>query len=135
MLATLILMAFAAKPTGPEAEVRALVDAQVAAWNRADLSAFCSVYAGDALFLSPSGVTRGRAAVQARYEKKYGTNTKGMGKLAIEPIEIRVMDGAVTIAARWKLSFREKPPASGSTLIVFHKKPNGGWELVQDASM
>ncbi len=37
----------------PRAEVLALLEQQVAAWNRGDLEAFCAVYADDAVFVSP----------------------------------------------------------------------------------
>ena len=48
-------------------EVEARLGAQRDAWNRGDLDGFCADYADDAVFLSPSGLTRGRAEVLARY--------------------------------------------------------------------
>ena len=41
-------------------EIAALLETQAAAWNRGDLEAFCAVYAEQASFASPSGLTRGR---------------------------------------------------------------------------
>ena len=127
-------------PLAPVAEVYALIDAQVAAWNRGDLDGFCAPYADDALFVSPTGLTRGRASVRARYEKRYGTERSKMGTLAIEPLEARAFPAdetatAVSVAAKWTLEWPKREPATGHTLIVFRKKPAGGWELVQDASM
>lgn len=127
-------------PLAPVQQVYDAIDAQVAAWNRGDLDAFCSVYAEDALFVSPTGVTRGRAAVRERYGKKYGADKKGMGTLAIEPIEARAFPAdasakSVSVAATWKLTWPGKTEASGHTLIVFRAHENGAWELVQDASM
>lgn len=151
LLAVVFLLAAAnAKPTPgkdvtipvlePVQQVYDAIDAQVAAWNRADLDGFCAVYAEDALFVSPSGVTRGRAAVRERYGKKYGADKTGMGTLAIEPIEARAFPAdasakSVSIAATWTLTWPGKPPATGHTLIVFRSRAGGGWELVQDASM
>ena len=71
MLAYAVTIALAAADGGHE--VLALLDRQAAAWSRGDLDAFCSIYADDAVFLSPSGVTKGRAEVLARYKKKYPT--------------------------------------------------------------
>ena len=54
-------------------DVLALLERQAAAWSKGELEAFCSIYADDAVFVAPSGVTRGRAEVVARYKKKYPT--------------------------------------------------------------
>ena len=113
-----------------------LLQTQVAAWNRGDLVAFCEVYGDDATFLSPSGITRGRQAVLDRYRKRY-PDKAAMGTLALEPIETRPPSSrdaaAVSIAARWSLSYPDKPAASGLTLLVMHRVGTR-WQIVQDAS-
>jgi peptidoglycan/xylan/chitin deacetylase (PgdA/CDA1 family)/ketosteroid isomerase-like protein len=129
-------------------EVRKVIETQVEAWNRGDLDAFTASYAEDAAFLSPTGLTRGRNEVLERYRKRY-PDSKAMGKLRLEPIEMRpavgteftLVGGAkpsrvhgVSVAARWELSYPDKEPASGLTLIVFRRNRDG-WEIVQDASM
>lgn len=129
-------------------EIGKLIQTQVAAWNRGDLDAFTAAYAEDAAFLSPTGLTRGRSEVLARYRKRY-PDGKAMGKLRLEPIEMRpavgteltLVGGAkpsrvhgVSVAARWELTYPDKEPASGLTLIVF-RRSRDGWEIVQDASM
>ncbi len=133
------------------AEVKALIATQTDAWNRGDLDAFTAVYAEDAAFLSPTGLTRGRDEVLARYRKRY-PDRKAMGSLKLEPIELRPASGieftelggarpsrvhGVSVAARWEISYPEEPgkePAAGLTLIVF-RRTRDGWEIVQDASM
>lgn len=154
MLAALILLAAAATaapspkaedvtsipPLAPVQQVYDAIDAQVAAWNRGDLDAFCAVYSEDALFVAPSGLTRGRAAVRERYGKKYGADKGGMGTLSIEAVEARAFPAdpsakSVSVAAKWTLVWPGKPNATGHTLIVFRLRDGGGWELVQDASM
>ena len=124
------------KPLWKVAEdaVDAALQAQTEAWNRGDLVAFCSFYADDAVFVSPSGVTRGRAEVLARYQKRYGGNTATMGTLSFERVDVRSSAEAVSLAMRWKLVWADKPEASGHTLIVW-RKINDQWKLVQDASM
>jgi ketosteroid isomerase-like protein len=114
----------------------ALLQAQVVAWIRGDLTAFCEVYGDDATFLSPSGLTRGRQAVLDRYRKRY-PDRAAMGTLALDPIESRPTSSRdasiVSIAAHWSLSYPDKPVASGLTLLVMHRI-GARWQIVQDAS-
>jgi uncharacterized protein (TIGR02246 family) len=122
-------------------EVLARLDAQAAAWSMGDLEAFTAVYADDALFVTPSGVTCGRDAVLERYRKRYPT-PEAMGTLSFEILEARAAPaadgagngGAVTVAARWALARPGRDDAAGYTLIVFHRIGER-WLVVQDASM
>lgn len=129
-------------------DVAAALDRQVQAWNRGDLEAFVSVYAEDASFVSPSGLTLGRQAVLDRYRKRY-PDKAAMGTLSLEVLETRFASGiegsmlgdavvsgihGASVIARWTLAYPDKPAASGLTLLVL--RPRGdGWAIVQDASM
>jgi uncharacterized protein (TIGR02246 family) len=124
----------AAEPSTVRATVDALLAAQRDAWNRGDLDAFCAPYSDDAVFMSPSGVTRGRADVLARYTKKYGKQKETMGTLSFDAIDVQVGVDVVTMAMRWQLSWPTQKLASGHTLIVW-RKIDGVFRLVQDASM
>jgi uncharacterized protein (TIGR02246 family) len=132
-----------------ETAVKAVLAIQSAAWNRGDLEAFTAVYAEDASFLSPSGLTKGRQQVLARYRKRY-PDKQAMGTLTLEVQEVRVFETDVNpgngracratgaaVAARWQLAYPgqpEKKTAEGLTLLVL--KPRGeSWEIVDDASM
>jgi len=130
------------------AAARALLEEQSAAWNRGDLEAFCAVYADDATFVSPSGLTQGRDAVLARYRKRY-PDQAAMGHLSLEILEMRTAEGmevsmlgdarpsrvhGLTLAARWTLAYPDKEAATGLTLLVLRPGPQG-WLIVQDASM
>lgn len=140
-----LLMAFAlalpALAATPEEEVRAVLKTQSDAWSRGDLEAFSSVYADDATFLSPTGVTHGGRQVLERYRKRY-PDAAAMGKLTLEVIETRAFPesaeaAGVTVAAKWRLEYpgqADKKTAEGLTLIVL-KKTAAGWKIVQDASM
>ncbi|MEO8277396.1 MAG: nuclear transport factor 2 family protein [Thermoanaerobaculia bacterium] len=117
-------------------ELGALLDRQAADWSRGDIEAFASIYADDATFVAPSGMTQGRAALVERYRKRY-PDRAAMGALTLEVLELRAAgsDAATaSLVARWTLRFAEKPPASGLTLLVFERQ-KGGWRIVQDASM
>ena len=130
------------------ADLAALLAAQSDAWTRGDLDAFCSVYADDAIYLSPGGEVRGRAAVLERYRGRY-PDRQAMGTLRLDVEEVRpiwgmevlpsddAVPGAIhgaTVVARWSLTYPDRKEASGRTLLVFHRV-QGRWEIVQDASM
>jgi peptidoglycan/xylan/chitin deacetylase (PgdA/CDA1 family) len=129
-------------------EVRALLSVQAEAWNRGDFAAFCAVYSEDALFISPSGVTRGRAAVEERYRAKYPDAAR-RGTLSFEVLETRPVSGVeftplgdarpgrvhgMSLVARWTLSYPDKPAATGLTLLNLIPRADS-WAIVQDASM
>lgn len=129
-------------------QVEGLLREQSEAWNRGDLAAFCSIYAEDAVFLSPTGVTRGRQAVMDRYLRRF-PDRAAMGTLTLEPLEARTASGTevsmqgdarpsrvhgVSVAARWTLRYPDREDATGLTLIVF-RRHGDRWEIVQDASM
>jgi peptidoglycan-N-acetylglucosamine deacetylase len=128
--------------------VTVLLREQAEAWSRGDLEAFVSAYAEDAVFVSPSGLTRGRDEVLERYRKRY-PDAAAMGRLTLEVLETRAASGAevsmlgdavpsrvhaVSVVARWTLAYPEGELANGLTLLVL--QPRGDrWLIVQDASM
>jgi peptidoglycan/xylan/chitin deacetylase (PgdA/CDA1 family) len=131
--------------------VEALLKTQSDAWNRGDLETFTSVYAEDASFLSPTGLTQGRRQVLERYRRRY-PDQQAMGTLSLEILEARPAQGVeftmlgdarpsrvqgLSVAARWRLAYPGQPDrktAEGLTLLVL--RPRGdSWEIVQDASM
>ncbi|MFL6259243.1 MAG: SgcJ/EcaC family oxidoreductase [Thermoanaerobaculia bacterium] len=127
-----------------EDAVKALLATQSAAWNRGDLEGFTAVYAEDASFLSPSGITHGRHQVLERYRLRY-PDKKAMGTLTLDVQEARTFPAqgkpcdipGVSVAAHWKLAYPDQPEkktAEGSTLLVLRPRA-GAWEIVQDASM
>jgi uncharacterized protein (TIGR02246 family) len=118
-----------------KSDVVVSLQAQAAQWTAGDLEGFCSHYTDDAVFLSPSGLTRGRAEVFARYKKKYGTDKASMGALTFEILDVRGVQGPqASVALRYTLTWPNKPAATGLSLVVLTKTPNG-WQIAQDASM
>ncbi|HEX3556639.1 MAG TPA: SgcJ/EcaC family oxidoreductase, partial [Thermoanaerobaculia bacterium] len=104
------------------ADVEALLKTQADAWNRGDLDAFTSVYAEDASFLTPTGLTSGRQQVLERYRRRY-PDRAAMGTLTLEVIEVRPAQGVeftvggdarpgrvfgVSVAAHWRLAYPEQ---------------------------
>jgi peptidoglycan/xylan/chitin deacetylase (PgdA/CDA1 family) len=128
--------------------VSRLLDAQAAAWTRGDVGAFCSVYAEDAAFVSPTGLARGRREILERYRRRY-PNGAAMGRLTLEVVEVRPAWGtevsllndavpgriqSVSVIARWTLQRPAQADTSGLTLLVL-RPCRDGWQIVQDASM
>jgi uncharacterized protein (TIGR02246 family) len=129
-----VLWAIGAASAGARDALKGLLDEQAAAWSRGDLDAFCSVYADDATFITPTGITKGRTEVLERYRGKY-VDKAGMGRLTLDIEEVRDLgNGHASVIARWTLAWPDRPKAEGLTLIVF-AKTRAGWRIVQDASM
>lgn len=134
-----------------DAAIRTLLAEQAAAWSRGDVEEFVSAYAEEALFVSPSGLTRGRDEVLARYRRRY-PDRAAMGSLTLDVIELRLTAGGevsmlgdarpgdvhgARVVARWTLSYpadAEREEATGLTLIVLERR-GGRWWIVEDASM
>jgi peptidoglycan/xylan/chitin deacetylase (PgdA/CDA1 family) len=129
-------------------DVEALLREQVGAWSRGDLEGFASAYDDDVMFVSPSGLTRGRRDVVERYRKRY-PDTAAMGALALDVLDVRptwgrevtpLGDGVpgrihgVVVVARWTLSYPDRAAATGLTLLVLERRREG-YRIVRDASM
>ena len=70
----------------PEAQIRQVLDDQVAAWNRGDIPGFMQGYDNsDSTTFVSSSVTKGHAQVLANYIKRYPTREK-MGTLRFSDI-------------------------------------------------
>jgi peptidoglycan/xylan/chitin deacetylase (PgdA/CDA1 family)/ketosteroid isomerase-like protein len=132
-----------------EKELVAFLRKQAADWSRGDVDAFCAVYAEDATFISPSGVTLGRQAIIDRYKKKYDTKEK-MGALSFDVLDIRLHQGwevsragdavpskihGASVILRWTIRYPKQAPLTGHALITMSPTEDGGWRITQDASM
>lgn len=113
-------------------EVRAVLDAQVAAWNRGDIDGFMDGYARSAetVFVSGDTVTHGWQTVLDRYKKGYNTREK-MGTLAFSDLEINVLSSdAAVVLGRWQLTRAADTPKGRFTLIF--RRTRAGWRIVHD---
>jgi ketosteroid isomerase-like protein len=113
-------------------EIRAVLNAQVAAWNRGDIDGFMAGYVrSDKLeFVSGGKITRGWQTVRDRYHRKYGTRAK-MGTLKFSDIKIRKLaPNLALVLGRWEL-IREKDRPHGSFTLTFRRQPEG-WRIVHD---
>lgn len=120
-----------APPIG-HADVRALLETQVAAWNRHDLDGFLSGYRKDehVVFITPEGSSRGFAELEQRYRKSYNTPEK-FGVLKFENLEFGTVDAKAVVArGSWRL-VREKDSPHGQFALVVCRFPEG-WRIVSD---
>ena len=127
------LLLWFALAADPASEVRAVLDTQVAAWNRGDLAAFLASYrhSEDLTFFSGGTVTKGFAAIEARYHSRYGTSTATMGQLRFEEIEVVIAGPDAAFArGRYRLQMKDSSPTGLFTLLL--RKNGGKWEIVHD---
>jgi len=114
------------------AEIRGVMAAQVAAWNRGDIDGFMAGYArSDATeFVSGDKVTRGWQTVRDRYRKKYNSREK-MGRLLFSGIKVTPLGAdAAIVLGRWQL-VRQKDKPHGIFTLFFRRTP-AGWRIVHD---
>ena len=116
------------------AEIRAVMDQQVAAWNRGDIDGYMDGYVrSDKLeFVSAGKITRGWQTVRDRYHRKYDSREK-MGKLAFSEIKVTQLNSTTAlVAGRWSLQRKSDQP-HGTFVLVFRRiPPSGEWRIVRD---
>jgi len=114
--------------------IRAVLDAQAAAWNRGDIEGYMDGYerAEGTTFISGDTVTRGWQTVSDRYKKAYDTPEK-MGTLAFSELEIKPLsEFYANVTGRWHLT-RAKDAPHGRFALIF-RRTNAGWRIVQDTT-
>jgi len=113
-------------------EVRAVLDAQVAAWNRGDIDGFMEGYwqSPETVFVSGDSLTRGWQTVLDHYKKAYDSREK-MGTLSFLEIDIKALGPRTVIATgRWQL-MRVADTPHGRFTLIFRRTPEG-WRITHD---
>ena len=140
--ATLLLVLSAAcsavETPAPEAvkDVRAVLTAQIEAWNRGDLDGFMAGYwkSPDLVFFSNGTETRGWQATLDRYRTRYQAEGKQMGTLDFPELDILALGPDAAMArGRWRLKMPDGKESSGMTSLILRKLPDG-WRIVHDHS-
>ncbi len=114
------------------ASIRAVLDAQSAAWNRGDVEGYMNGYARstNTIMVSGDNVTRGWQTVLDRYKKSYNSREK-MGTLTFSDLEYKLMGNSTAIViGRWHLKRAGDEPHGRFTLIF--KRTRQGWRIVHD---
>jgi|GEM_PF-617351 len=118
-----------------EFDIRKLLSAQEAAWNRADLDGFMEGYlpTEELRFGGGDNITWGYAETLERYKSKYDSAEK-MGQLSLEVQELKLFtETDALVFGRWFLSRPATGDANGLFTIVLEKQ-NGQWLIVSDHS-
>lgn len=114
------------------AAVRAVIEAQAAAWNRGDIEGYMDGYArsDETTFVSGDTLTRGWQTVLERYKKGYDSHEK-MGQLAFSDLEIKPTNkDTALVTGRWLLTRAKDTPHGRFTLIF--RKSKAGWRIIHD---
>ena len=112
--------------------IRAVLDAQTAAWNRGDVEGFMDGYArsDDIVFVSGDTVTHGWKTVLDRYKKGYDSREK-MGTLVFSELQIEMISKDAAVATgRWQLT-RQNDTPHGRFTLIFRRRVEG-WRIVHD---
>lgn len=129
----LIMLGSCATP--PEREIRGVLDAQVADWNRGDLEAFMQGYwkSEELLFKSGDKEVRGWQGTLDRYKKAYSTREK-MGELSFSDLVIAMKsDTEAEVTGRFLL-VRAADRPTGSFQLQFKRFPEG-WRITVDETV
>ena len=114
------------------AAVRAVIEAQAAAWNRGDVAGYMEGYAKEetTTFVSGDAITRGWQTVLDRYKARYDTREK-MGTLDFSELEFKPLSEFYIMATgRWRLTRAADTPHGRFTLLF--RRTNAGWRIVHD---
>ena len=114
--------------------IKAVLDAQAAAWNRGDIEGYMAGYdrSPNTEFVGGDSISRGWQTVLDRDTKKYDSREK-MGVLTFSDLEITILSkDAALVLGRWRLKRASDDPHGTFTLLF--RKTKAGWRIVHDHS-
>ncbi len=123
----------ATPPPLPSEAIKAVLDAQAAAWNKGDLDGFMAGYRRDKdlFYVSGAKAVRGWDALRDHYKAAYQEPGKEMGTLTFSDVEVEVFTPKAAHAhGRWKVTTKAKESGGWFTL-VFREYPEG-WRVTYD---
>ena len=120
------------KERGAESAIRAMLDEQIAAWNRGDLETFMETHwkSPKTAYVGANGIFRGWQGVLDRYRRTY-PDRQAMGKTTFSDLEITMLSpDAALILGHWHLE-RASGRLGGVFSLVVRKFPEG-WRIILD---
>ena len=125
---------------GEEAAIRAVIAAQVAAWNRGDIPAFMQSYedSPETTFIGTT-VRKGYGPILKRYKASYA-NREQMGTLTFSDLAVRLLPGGcgnvefAVVTGRFHLARTARGQGAkddGIFSLVWRKGPRG-WKILLD---
>jgi beta-aspartyl-peptidase (threonine type) len=117
------------------AAIRAVLDAQVAAWNRGDLEGYMAGYwkSPELTFFSGSTITHGWQPTLDRYRKRYQSEGKEMGTLTFSELRFDVAGKTAIVRGRRALKMKSGDSPNGLFTVIL-RRFNEGWRIVHDHS-
>lgn len=135
LLSALIVALTSALPVhgaAPESPIESVLSTQAEAWNRGDIPGFVDAYSPECIFVGKL-ITRGRAQLLARYQKRYPTRD-AMGHLTFSALDVHFLTAEVAIVTgEWHLerSGAGGSPVGGLFSLVFHREGKD-WKIALD---
>jgi ketosteroid isomerase-like protein len=123
-------------PASVDNAVRAVLQAQVEAWNRHDLEAFMAGYwhSPELTFFSGGTETRGWKPTLERYRRKYQSASGSMGTLSFSDLRVDELGSDAALArGSFHLLMPDGTEPHGLFTLIFRKLPEG-WRIVHDHS-
>jgi ketosteroid isomerase-like protein len=113
--------------------ILAVLDAQVAAWNRHDLEGFMAGYRNsEKLSFYSGGIkTSGWNTTLERYRNRYQSEGREMGHLEFSDLEVEMLGpDTAFVRGHWNLKMTGSEPGGLFTLIF--RKFADGWKIIHD---
>jgi len=114
--------------------IRAVMEAQQAAWNRGDIEGFMDGYerSETTTFVSGDEITHGWQTVFDRYKQRYSSAEK-MGTLSFSELDIQPISPSYALAdGRWQLNRAGDSPHGRFTLLF--RETSSGWRIIHDTT-
>jgi ketosteroid isomerase-like protein len=115
------------------AQIRAVLDRQVEAWNRRDLEGFMEGYwnSPDLTFYSSATSVSGWKTTLGRYQERYQGEGREMGRLEFSDLKIEMLGpNAAFVRGRWRLEMTSGE--QGGLYTLTFRKFEDGWKIVHD---
>ena len=119
-----------------DAAIRAVLQAQVDAWNHHDLDAFMAGYwkSPDLTFFSGATETKGWEPTLERYQRSYQSAGHSMGTLSFSDLRVDPLSSDAAFArGQFHLVMPDGKQPHGVFTLIFRKFPEG-WRIVHDHS-
>jgi ketosteroid isomerase-like protein len=130
----------AQSPSGDEAQIRAAITAQTAAWNHGDIPGFMQAYedSPETTFIGAT-LRKGFQPILKRYQQAY-SNSAQMGTLTFSDLDVRLLPGAcgkrelALVTGKFHLERTAKGEATKDDGIfsLVWRKGSQGWKIILD---